>query len=87
MNNKQNSFTFKFDHVFHNATQNEVYDLFARDVVQGVIEGINGAILTYGQTGSGKTFTMNGDTQNYEHRGIAPRALSQIFNEGESNST
>ena len=45
------------------------------------MDGINGTIMTYGQTGSGKTFTMMGDTQNYQHRGIAPRALSQIFQE------
>jgi hypothetical protein len=57
-NNKQNAFKFKFDHVFHNASQSSVYDLFARDTVQGVVDGINGAIMSYGQTGSGKTFTM-----------------------------
>ena len=57
-NNKQNSFKFKFDHVFHNASQSSIYDLFARDTVQGVVDGINGAIMSYGQTGSGKTFTM-----------------------------
>lgn len=57
-NNKQNTFKFKFDHVFHNASQSAVYDLYARDTVQGVVDGINGAILSYGQTGSGKTFTM-----------------------------
>jgi len=58
LNNKQNSFKFKFDHVFHNASQSEVYDLFARDTAQGVVDGINGAVLSYGQTGSGKSFTM-----------------------------
>lgn len=57
-NNKQNTFKFKFDHVFHNASQSNVYDLYARDTVQGVVDGINGAIMSYGQTGSGKTFTM-----------------------------
>lgn len=80
-NNKQNSFKFKFDHVFHNASQIAVYDLYARDTVLGVVEGINGSIMSYGQTGSGKTFTMLGDAQSYEHRGVAPRALSQLFNE------
>jgi len=37
--------------------------------------------MTYGQTGSGKTFTMMGDAQSYEHRGIAPRAINQLFND------
>jgi kinesin family protein 6/9 len=36
--------------------------------------------MTYGQTGSGKTFTMTGDTRNFAHRGISPRAISHIFN-------
>lgn len=81
LNNRQNSFKFRFDHVFHNSSQSDVYDLFARDIVQSVVDGINGCIMTYGQTGSGKTFTMIGDTQNYEHRGIAARSISQIFNE------
>jgi kinesin family protein 6/9 len=80
-NNRQNAFQFKFDHVFHNAAQKSVYDLYARDTVLGVADGINGAILSYGQTGSGKTFTMIGDTANYEHRGVAPRAINQLFAE------
>ena len=58
LNNKQSQFKFKFDHVFHNNSQAAVYDLYARDTVQGVVDGINGAIMSYGQTGSGKTFTM-----------------------------
>lgn len=58
LDNKQSTFRFKFDHVFHNASQQAVYDLYARDTVQGVVDGINGAVMSYGQTGSGKTFTM-----------------------------
>ena len=80
-NNTNTSHSFRFDHVFHNASQSAVYDLFARDTVQNVIDGTNGAIMSYGQTGSGKSFTMTGDTANYEHRGIAPRCLGQIFSE------
>ncbi len=58
LNNRQNTFKFRFDHVFHNASHSAVYDLYARDTVHDVVYGINGAILSYGQTGSGKTFTM-----------------------------
>jgi len=32
--------------------------LHHRDIVQNVLLGQNGCILSYGQTGSGKTFTM-----------------------------
>eukprot|EP00981_Chlorochromonas_danica_P002941 scaffold601_cov170-Ochromonas_danica.AAC.2 len=81
LNNRQNTYSFKFDYVFHNASQVAVYDLYARDCVHGVVNGVNGAIMSYGQTGSGKTFTMIGDAQSYEHRGIAPRAISQLFAE------
>jgi kinesin family protein 6/9 len=56
--NRQGNFKFRFDHVFHNASQSNLYDLYCRDTVMGVVDGINGAIMTYGQTGSGKTFTM-----------------------------
>jgi hypothetical protein len=56
--NRQSNFKFRFDHVFHNASQSNVYDLYCRDTVLGVVDGINGAIMAYGQTGSGKTFTM-----------------------------
>ena len=85
LNNRRDKFKFKFDHVFHNASQSSVYDLYARQTVQSVADGINGSIMTYGQTGSGKTFTMMGDTANYEHRGIAARAINQLF--GEINSS
>lgn len=42
---------------------------------------IAGTVFTYGQTGSGKTFSMIGDTQHYEHRGIAPRAIAHLYSE------
>jgi len=46
LNNRQNNFKFRFDHVFHNASQSVVYDLFAHDIVQSVVDGVNGAIMT-----------------------------------------
>lgn len=33
------------------------------------------------QTGAGKTFTMSGDLHAYQHRGIIPRAVHQVFRE------
>ncbi|CAN0185342.1 unnamed protein product [Discosporangium mesarthrocarpum] len=79
--NRQNCFKFQFHHVLHNAGQDTIYDGLARDVVQGAVDGISGCIMSYGQTGSGKSFTMTGDSGNYQHRGISPRALSHIFQE------
>ena len=33
------------------------------------------------QTGSGKTYTVAGDTQRYDQRGIIPRSLHHLFSE------
>ncbi|KAK1941427.1 Kinesin-like protein KLP1 [Phytophthora citrophthora] len=83
--NRKDCWQFKFHQVLHNAGQDRVYEAIARDIVHGaVVEGVNGTILAYGQTGAGKSFTMIGDTRNYQHRGIAPRAIGQLFEEVES---
>ena len=80
-NNKQASFKFVYHNVLHNASQETVYQTLTHDVVQDVVNGINGTVMSYGQTGSGKTFTMMGDIANYAHRGVAPRALAHVFQE------
>ncbi|RHY60733.1 hypothetical protein DYB28_007706 [Aphanomyces astaci] len=83
--NKKDSWKFKFHQVLQNAGQDKVYEAIARDIVHGtIVDGINGTIMAYGQTGAGKTFTMIGDTRNYQHRGIAPRAIAQVFQEIEN---
>mmetsp|Transcript_34136 Transcript_34136/g.59579 ORF Transcript_34136/g.59579 Transcript_34136/m.59579 type:complete len:756 (+) Transcript_34136:21-2288(+) len=71
---------FTFDHVFGpTSIQENVYVATACPIVQSVLEGYNGTIFAYGQTGTGKTFTMAGETDPYELRGITPRAFEQIF--------
>lgn len=42
------------------STQESIYEISARPVVNSVLEGFNGTIFAYGQTSSGKTFTMQG---------------------------
>jgi kinesin family protein 6/9 len=79
VNNKQEDWNFNLSRVLHNASQDQVYETVARDIVDSVLEGYNGTILAYGQTGAGKTFTMTGGTGNYNHRGIIPRAIGHIF--------
>ncbi|GMH46356.1 hypothetical protein TrRE_jg4300 [Triparma retinervis] len=79
ISNQETLFSFRFHHILHNVSQDTVYSTLSRDVVQSVVDGTNGTIMTYGQTGSGKTFTMIGDTRNFAHRGIAPRAVTHIF--------
>ena len=81
VNNRLDNWKFKFQHILHNATQDDVYDLSSAEIVQSVVKGYNGSIMCYGQTGSGKTYTMLGLTNNYKQRGIIPRAIQQIYNE------
>ncbi|KAF8212189.1 kinesin heavy chain [Mycena galopus ATCC 62051] len=71
---------FTFDRVFPILTQQtEVFDYGVKDIVKDVLDGYNGTVFAYGQTGSGKTWTMMGDIESDEHRGIIPRITEQIF--------
>ena len=81
MNNQQESWRFKFDRILHNASQEDVFDSCARDIIKSVVDGFNGTVLCYGQTGAGKTFSMSGSMHNYKYRGLIPRAIAQVFQE------
>ena len=81
VNNQKESWTFKFDKILHNASQEEVFEYCAGAAVRKVVDGFNGTIMCYGQTGAGKTFTMSGSTANYKYRGLIPRAINKIFSE------
>lgn len=79
VNNQQEDWNFQFNKVLHNVSQEVVYQSCGREIVDNVMAGYNGTILAYGQTGAGKTFTMLGGTKNYQHRGLIPRSLAQIY--------
>ena len=79
VNNQQQDWNFRVSGILHNSSQEETYNKTARDIVDSVLDGYNGTILAYGQTGAGKTFTMAGGAQDYHHRGIIPRSISQVF--------
>ncbi len=71
---------FKFDHVFEeDATQEEVFDIVAKKVVDSFLVGYNGTIFAYGQTSSGKTYTIEGSGRKFAERGLIPRILSCIY--------
>lgn len=71
---------FAPEHVFMpSSSQAEVYESCAREVVMGILQGVNGAIIAYGQTGSGKTHTMLGDPSSTTQQGIIPRAVTDLF--------
>lgn len=73
--------TFNFDRVFTpDSAQNEVYEAAAKPIVESVLEGFNGTVLTYGQTSSGKTHTMTGPSiDDPNQRGIIPRMVNTVF--------
>ncbi|NXN11695.1 KIF9 protein, partial [Indicator maculatus] len=79
VNNKQTDWSFRLDGVLHNASQELTYQAVAKNLVSEALLGYNGTIMCYGQTGAGKTYTMTGAAAEYQHRGIIPRALQQIF--------
>jgi kinesin family member 5 len=73
---------FVFDHVFTPAaSQESVYNIAAKPIVEAVLQGFNGTVFAYGQTSSGKTFTMTGpDLSSSELMGVIPRMVSTVFN-------
>lgn len=75
--------SFAFDRVFPaTATQSDVYESGAKDIIEAILQGFHGTVLAYGPTSSGKTYTMEGDLGLAGHspdRGIIPRMVDSIF--------
>jgi len=68
---------YTYHHVFDKSQNTEdVYNCVGSDLVEGVVNGINGTVFAYGQTSSGKTFTMLGAEGS---PGILERAAADIF--------
>jgi len=79
---------FTFDYTYcHNSLQKDVYEQCAYSLIESVIEGYNATIFAYGQTGTGKTFTMEGDKDREELKGIIPRVFDHIFTTIDGTST
>ena len=79
---------FKFSHVFDmQATQDEVFDTVAKQMIDAFLDGYNGTIFAYGQTSSGKTHTIEGSGRKFVDRGLIPRTLSYIYKEIERRSS
>ncbi|XP_078259484.1 kinesin heavy chain [Rhinoraja longicauda] len=71
---------FVYDKVFTpNTSQEQVYNVCAKQIVKDVLDGYNGTIFAYGQTSSGKTHTMEGKLHNSQLMGIIPRIAHDIF--------
>ncbi|KAK3263260.1 hypothetical protein CYMTET_27925, partial [Cymbomonas tetramitiformis] len=77
---------FTFDHVASNSTTQEaLFRVAGRPIVDNCLAGYNSSIFAYGQTGSGKTHTMLGQLPDLaidsypEERGIIPRVFEHLF--------
>jgi len=81
VNNQILDWSFRLDGMFHNSSQDQVFETVGADVITSALDGYNGTLMCYGQTGAGKTFTMTGATESYKQRGLIPRSLSQLFKE------
>lgn len=77
------SMKFGFDKAFSpTSSQESVYEIAAKPIVNAVMQGFNGTILAYGQTSSGKTFTMAGpNMEDPDQMGIIPRMVTTVFDQ------
>eukprot|EP00826_Nyctotherus_ovalis_P022017 TRINITY_DN17208_c0_g1_i3.p1 TRINITY_DN17208_c0_g1~~TRINITY_DN17208_c0_g1_i3.p1 ORF type:complete len:716 (-),score=267.91 TRINITY_DN17208_c0_g1_i3:108-2255(-) len=79
--------SFNFDHVFDSdAKQSEVYEVVGKPIIESLMEGFNGCVLAYGQTSSGKTYTMQGDLDDEDVKGLVPRLVGELFDKIEEAS-
>ena len=78
---ENNFYSFKFNKIFPpSSSQQCIYENGAKNIIDSVLSGYNGAIITYGLTGTGKTYTIEGKLDNEEKKGIIPRVINDIFN-------
>ncbi|XP_042459142.1 kinesin-like protein KIN-14H isoform X1 [Zingiber officinale] len=76
--------SFTFDKVFsYEASQEDVFVEISQ-LVQSAFDGYKVCIFAYGQTGSGKTYTMMGNPNIPEQKGLISRSLEQIFEASQS---
>ena len=84
-NSHYNEHFFRFKNVFdEHATQEQVFDNVAVEMIDKFLEGFNGTLFAYGQTASGKTYTIEGGARQFRERGLIPRAISYIYSALES---
>ncbi|XP_063817255.1 kinesin-like protein KIF19 isoform X2 [Pseudophryne corroboree] len=82
--NRSREKTYMFDVAFdYTATQDTVYRLTTKGLIEGVISGYNATVFAYGPTGCGKTYTMLGTDR---EPGIYIRTLNDLFRAIEETS-
>jgi hypothetical protein len=75
---KMNSISsYTFSKIFtENSTQEEVFEIVCKNLVDELLMGKSGLVFTYGMTNAGKTFTVVGGGSN---PGILPRSLTYLY--------
>ena len=77
---QKNIFSFNFEHIFPpNSSQEEIYNICARNSVENFLLGYNSSIIIHGEIGSGKSYTMNGKINDNNLKGIIPRVIKDLF--------
>ncbi|XP_028809322.1 kinesin-like protein KIF26B isoform X2 [Denticeps clupeoides] len=72
--------TFSFNAVFSpETTQVEVCEFTIPEILQAVVNGADGCILSFGQVQSGKFCTMIGRDESTSRLGVIPCAISWLF--------
>ncbi|EAY79261.1 hypothetical protein OsI_34377 [Oryza sativa Indica Group] len=72
-------YSFTFDKVFEQSASQEDVFVEISQLVQSALDGYKVCLFAYGQTGSGKTYTMMGNPESQDQKGLIPRSLEQIF--------
>lgn len=80
MGTRQVRSCFHFDDVLTSfSNQSEVFSATLEPLVGEVLAGYEATAFAYGQTGTGKTYTMEGNLDSDEGRGLVPRAAAAVI--------
>uniref|UniRef100_A0A8D8YWB5 Kinesin-like protein KIF18B n=1 Tax=Cacopsylla melanoneura TaxID=428564 RepID=A0A8D8YWB5_9HEMI len=84
VNKKKNKeMEFLFDRVYGpDASNQDVFDGSAKDIIASLLEGYNCSVFVYGATGAGKTHTMLG---NENHKGIMYLTMVDLYRHMDAN--
>eukprot|EP00929_Paragymnodinium_shiwhaense_P090542 TRINITY_DN5072_c1_g2_i1.p1 TRINITY_DN5072_c1_g2~~TRINITY_DN5072_c1_g2_i1.p1 ORF type:complete len:1356 (+),score=364.67 TRINITY_DN5072_c1_g2_i1:165-4232(+) len=68
-------------------TQLDMYCSVGKPLLDNALKSYNGCIFAYGQTGSGKSYSVLGDPEDADQKGILPRTCEDLFEMLESEKT
>ena len=84
--NKNNK-TYIFDNIFNEScTNDDIFNIAIKSMIDKVLQGYNLTTLAYGVTGTGKTYTIFGDlSNNFKDEGIIFKACDYLFEKIDMN--